>query len=140
MTILPMSRIALRNLFTKPATRRYPYVVREPFAASRGRLVIDYPACIHCLACAKRCPANAIAVDREAKTWSLDRFACVICGACVRVCPKKCLSISNERSRPLAFADREGRLDSYRTPAPPPAPAAAAGGEAAAPTGGPPDA
>jgi len=118
MTLLPMSRIALRNLFSKPATRRYPFVVREPFAATRGRIVIDYPACIHCLACAKRCPADAIVVDREAKTWAIDRFACVICGACVRACPKKCLAITNERSRAVDFADLEGRVERHSSPLP----------------------
>lgn len=126
MTVLPMSRIALRNLFSRPATRRYPFVVREPFAASRGRVVIDYQACTHCLACARRCPADAIVVDRAALTWSIDRFACVICGACVRVCPKKCLSLTNERCRPLDAADAEGRMERHASPRPAePSPSAA---------------
>ena len=116
MTLLPMSRIAIRNLFTKPATRRYPAFVREPFAATRGRVVIDHAACSHCLACARRCPAAAIVVDRQAMSWRIDRFACVICGACVRVCPKKCLAITNERSRPVDFGDLAGRVEEHRGP------------------------
>jgi formate hydrogenlyase subunit 6/NADH:ubiquinone oxidoreductase subunit I len=114
MSFLPMARLALRNLVTRPVTRRYPYVVRTPFAGSRGRIIIDFPACIHCLACAKHCPADAIVVDREAKSWKIDRFACVICGACIRVCPKKCLLMSPERPRALDFADVAGRGEEHR--------------------------
>ncbi|MEI6875853.1 MAG: 4Fe-4S dicluster domain-containing protein [Spirochaetota bacterium] len=119
-----MARIAFRNFLTKPATRRYPFVVREPFAGSRGRIAIDFPACIHCLACAKHCPADAILVDRDAKTWSIDRFACVICGACIRACPKKCLLMTNERPLALDFADSAGRIETHRSIAGPQDPAA----------------
>ena len=31
----------VRNLFGKPATRRYPFEKREPFAGTRGHLEID---------------------------------------------------------------------------------------------------
>ena len=50
-----MTRILLRNLLQGPATRRYPLVVRPSFAASRGRITIDYPKCIHCGACLWNC-------------------------------------------------------------------------------------
>jgi formate hydrogenlyase subunit 6/NADH:ubiquinone oxidoreductase subunit I len=92
-----MARIALRNLLSPAATRRYPAVTRPAFAGSRGGIAIDYPLCVHCLACQRHCPAGAIRVDREAQSWELDRFACVVCGACVRACPKKCLSLSVAR-------------------------------------------
>jgi ech hydrogenase subunit F len=114
-----MARIVLMNFLAGPATRRYPYVVRPAFAESRGRIVIDYPACIHCGACAKHCPANAIAVSREPKSWRIDRFACVTCGACVRVCPKKCLGMQNERPKTVDFADLAGRIEEHSTPAEP---------------------
>ena len=114
MTLLPMARIALRNILTRPATRRYPFVVRPPFAGSRGRITIDFGACIHCMACSKHCPADAIVVDREAKSWTIDRFACVICGACIRACPKKCLFMSPERPLALGFADAAGRIEAHR--------------------------
>jgi formate hydrogenlyase subunit 6/NADH:ubiquinone oxidoreductase subunit I len=100
-----MARIALRNLVTKPATRPYPYVIRKPYAATRGSVVIEFSTCIHCLACAKHCPADAIAVDRLAKSWSIDRFACVLCGACVRACPKDCLSMVPDRPALRSFSE-----------------------------------
>ena len=52
-------------------------------------------------ACArKKCPSDAIEVDRKAKTWAIDRLRCVICGACVEVCPKKCLSMDTAYTTP----------------------------------------
>jgi ech hydrogenase subunit F len=110
-----MTRIILRNFVDGPATRRYPYVVRPAFAGSRGRIVIDYPQCIHCGACARRCPAKAIVVGKEPKSWRIDRFACVTCNLCVKVCPKKCLSMNNERPKSVDFADHAGRTEEHIT-------------------------
>lgn len=121
MSFLPMTVIALRNLFTKPATRRYPYVAREPFAGSRGRIVIDFPNCIACGACARRCPAGSITVDRAAKSWRIDRFSCVSCGLCVKVCPKKCLAMAPERPAPVRAGDKAGRVEEHVAAAPLPA-------------------
>ncbi len=109
-----MARTALRNLFTRPATRRYPYVVRPPFSTSRGRILNDFPKCILCSLCAKHCPANAIVVDKAEGLWRIDRFACVICGACIRACPVKCLSMGNERARTIDFSDMAGRTHEHR--------------------------
>jgi ech hydrogenase subunit F len=121
--LLPMSRVILKNFFSRPATRLYPFVVRPAFAESRGRIAIDYPQCIHCGACARRCPANAILVGKEPKSWRIDAFACVTCGLCVKVCPKKCLRMDNERPKSADFADKDSRVESHVTP-----PAPEAGG------------
>jgi ech hydrogenase subunit F len=114
-----MTRIVLKNLLTGPITRRYPYVVRPAIAGSRGRISIDYPQCIHCGACSKHCPANAIVVTREPKSWRIDNFACVTCGLCVRVCPKKCLAMEDERPKAVDFANLAGRTEEHVTPAAP---------------------
>jgi len=125
MIFLPMARIIFRNLLSKPATRLFPFVVRPSFASSRGRIAIDYPACIHCGACSRRCPAAAIVVGKEPKSWRIDNFACVTCGLCVKVCPKKCLFMEIERPAAVAFADLAGRVEYHETPpvSPPPVPA-----------------
>jgi formate hydrogenlyase subunit 6/NADH:ubiquinone oxidoreductase subunit I len=81
-----------KNLGRKAATRRYPFVKRELPPETRGHLDIEIDACIFCGACQKRCPANALAVTRTPKSWSVNHFACILCGHCVDVCPKKCLS------------------------------------------------
>ncbi len=41
----------------------------------------------------KRCPSQAIVVDRTAKTWTIDRFKCVICGSCIELCKFNVLSM-----------------------------------------------
>jgi len=114
VAFIPMAQTAFRNLFTKPATRRYPFVVRPAFPTSRGRILNDFPKCILCSLCAKHCPADAIVVDKAQGLWRIDRFACVICGACVRACPVKCLSMGNERPRAVDFADTAGRSHEHR--------------------------
>jgi ech hydrogenase subunit F len=124
VAFLPMTRIIFRNLLAGPSTRRYPYVVRPNFAASRGRITIDYPKCIHCGACARRCPANAIAVGKAPKSWRIENFACVTCGLCVRVCPVKCLGMDKDRPKSVLFADLAGRVEEHVSPAPPLPPAA----------------
>lgn len=87
----------IKNLFSKPATRLYPDINREPFERFRGRIVCDDANCIYCTLCEKKCPADAIRVNRTNKTWELDAFRCIICGECVSVCPKKCITMNNER-------------------------------------------
>ena len=114
MSFMPMARIALCNLIAKPATRRYPHEGRAPFAAARGRIEIDFPACIFCGACQRHCPAAAIVVARSESRWRIDRLACVICGACVIVCPKKCLVMSTIRQTPVLSSDISSAIEEHR--------------------------
>ena len=60
-------------------------------AAPSGDLVCA-DSCVFCGLCAKACPADAIKVDRKAKSWEVDKDACVKCGACIDKCPKQSLS------------------------------------------------
>ena len=55
----------------------------------------DLDVCVFCTLCARKCPAEAIAVDREKKTWELDRDACLSCGLCAQSCPKKCITMAD---------------------------------------------
>ncbi len=63
--------------------------------ANEGKLTCG-DACVYCTLCAKKCPVEAITVDREAKTWAVDEEKCIKCGVCVEKCPKKCLSFKTE--------------------------------------------
>ena len=82
----------LKNLFSQPATRLYPFEKRECFKNARGQMGgIDIDKCIFCGICARKCPSDAIVVNKAEKSWEIDKFKCVICGVCVEVCPKKCL-------------------------------------------------
>jgi len=94
----------VKSIFTKlasrPDTRPYPFTKRPPMAGARGHLDIEIDKCIFCGACQKRCPANALTVSRDPKSWTLNRYACVICGYCVEVCPKKCLFMNENHFTP----------------------------------------
>lgn len=89
-----------KNLGKKPATRKYPFEKRAAFAHSRGRVQgVDIDVCIFCGLCARKCPADAIAVNRVNKSWELDPFKCVICGACAEACPKKCIVMDEQHGQ-----------------------------------------
>ena len=75
--------------FTRPA----PPPAASPAPAAGGHPVNDPARCVYCTLCAKKCPQQAIAVDRTAKTWRLDPDACIGCGVCAAACPKKCLTM-----------------------------------------------
>ena len=79
MAFMDFTRTALKNLFSKPATRQYPQVPREYPARSRGHVEIDMDACILCGLCSRKCPSGAITVDRAAGTWSIDPAGCLWC-------------------------------------------------------------
>ncbi len=87
----------MKNLLSKPATRMYPFEKRENFKNTRGQLGdIDIDACIFCSICAKKCPSDAIIVNRNEKSWEVDRYKCIVCGVCTEVCPKKCLHMEEQ--------------------------------------------
>jgi len=100
MKMLPT---VLANLLGKPATRNYPFYVRESFEHARGELINDIGRCIFCGTCARKCPSQCLTVTRD-KTeglWTLEFFACVGCGVCVDACPVSCLS-QKTTHRPVA--------------------------------------
>lgn len=92
--------VAIKNFFSRPATRNYPKVKRRPYEGQRGHVTIDLPNCIYCGMCSRKCPVKAIAVNRAGREWSIDRFQCIMCGECVRSCPKKCLGYGPEYAAP----------------------------------------
>lgn len=96
-------------MFKKPATLMYPVVAREWQERTRGSIDINKEACILCGICARRCPADAIEVDRKGGTWTIHRMQCVQCGECVSACPKKCLDMNKQYTEPQA----EKVVDTY---------------------------
>jgi ech hydrogenase subunit F len=100
--MMNMTPTVLRNLFTKKATRLYPFEVREPFKKYRGELVNNMETCTFCTLCSKKCPSQCITVDRKAGTWDLDPYACIGCGICVQNCPVSSLSMTNDHKKPAA--------------------------------------
>jgi ferredoxin len=129
---LPMVPRALRNLASRPATRRYPTEVRPKYVGTRGAIDFDVETCNYCMLCARRCPAAAITVSREDRVWAIEQLTCIACGVCVDVCAKKSLSMAVDTRKVHLRAEvgpqgqRPGH-EEWHTDAPSPAaPAAAA--------------
>lgn len=125
--MLTLTPTALKNLFSKRATRLYPFEVRGNFDMYRGTLHNDIDSCIFCGMCARKCPSQCITVDRKKGTWELDPFACILCGVCVDNCPPSSLSMDKEHRKPLS---ERGTLLLTGTP-PKPKKKAAPSGDAA---------
>lgn len=88
---------AIKHIFSKPVTTRYPDVKPQISENYRGEPIFDYNLCIGCSLCSRNCPSNAIEmVDVEGKKrpqYRLDK--CIFCNTCVEVCPKKAIQRSN---------------------------------------------
>lgn len=126
-----MFQLITKNFFNKPVTRAYPLQPeREAFERSRGQIVFDNQNCIYCGICMRKCPADAIIVDRKENKWELNEFRCIICGECVQSCPKKSITMSNERKSPgtsrQIHTDIRPKVESPTPPAAPAKPAVAA--------------
>ncbi len=88
-----MGGMTFGSLFKKPETLRYPFETKPAPEGLKGHIENSVDNCILCGICQRTCPADAIVVDKSARTWTIDPFLCVQCGSCVRECPKKCLSM-----------------------------------------------
>ncbi len=100
---------AVRMLWKKPATVKYPVEKVAMPENFRGKIKFNSQTCIGCKICMRDCPAKAVEIsptDKEkvfkAKFY-LDR--CIYCAQCVDSCPRKALSSSPEYE--LAHYDRK---------------------------------
>jgi len=101
MVFFEMAKTALRTVLSRPATILYPAQAAKKTALTRGHVTIDESQCISCGSCQRRCPAQAIVIAKEEKTWQIDRLRCVVCRACVEVCPVKCLLMDTQYTAPV---------------------------------------
>lgn len=116
MVYFEMVRTALRTVLSKPATILYPVEAAKRTPISRGHVVQDGSKCISCSICMKKCPAQAIVLDKEAKTWQIDRFRCIVCNCCIDVCPTKCLSMDTQYTAPATAQGVETFAITYVKP------------------------
>ena len=83
---------ALRSLFSRPYTIRFPYEPSVPPEAFRGKPKFVEAECIGCGACAQVCPANAIEVvdqvedGKGRRVITIHHDHCIFCGQCHRYC------------------------------------------------------
>ena len=100
MAFFEMVKTALRTVLQRPVTILYPLQAAKKTPLSRGHVVFDGSKCISCSICQRKCPAQAIVLDKEAKTWQINRFRCIVCNSCVDTCPSKCLFMDTQYTAP----------------------------------------
>ncbi len=83
----------LKNFFGGPATRLYPVEVREPFEHARGQVSFNEDKCTLCGTCVRRCPAEAISMDKEKNELTFYPARCIVCEVCVDICPRKAIDL-----------------------------------------------
>lgn len=122
-----MFKRTFSHLFTKPATKKYPFVkpqLREDFrgkpeytinacnmielCGNKGELPFDLKSIVNanCQVCYRDCPANAIKiveVDGK-KRPQFDLNKCIFCNQCVDSCPRQAITGSNNYE--LATTDK----------------------------------
>ena len=116
MGFFEMTKTALRTVLSRPATILYPAQAAKRTPLTGGHIVFDGSRCISCSICQRKCPAQAIVLNKEAKSWQIDRFRCVMCSSCVDTCPSKCLSMDPVYTAPASAKDVEVFTITYVKP------------------------
>ncbi len=104
---MKMLKTIIKQFCHKPVTTTFPVKPAKKYEATRGHLIFDPSKCTSCTICMKRCPSQAIVVDKAAKTWTIDRFRCVICGSCIDLCRFGSLSMDTSYPAAATPAERE---------------------------------
>jgi len=96
MWLVPFFKKLFKSLSQKAPTHTYPAAPMPKDPLVRGHVEIDIDTCIFCNICVRKCPADAITIDKKGKAWEISHFQCIVCGECVTACPKKCLYMRPE--------------------------------------------
>ena len=116
MAFFEMVKMALKTVLHRPATILYPAQPAKKTPLTRGHVTLDGSRCISCGTCQRRCPSQAILLNKEAKTWQIDRLRCVVCNSCVDTCPVKCLVMDTQYSSPVTVRGVEMITITYVKP------------------------
>jgi formate hydrogenlyase subunit 6/NADH:ubiquinone oxidoreductase subunit I len=101
MGFFAMTKTVLRNLAEGPATRQYPLVPARTCPLTRGHITFDPATCRSCGLCSRRCPCEAIRLDKEEKVWEINRMRCIACGDCVEGCPFGSITMERDYLPPV---------------------------------------
>jgi formate hydrogenlyase subunit 6/NADH:ubiquinone oxidoreductase subunit I len=92
----PMIKEVLSQIFTKPATSKYPCVKASVPEDFRGKQVFDINLCVGCGLCSRDCPAKAIEMVEvdgiRRPLFHLD--LCIFCYQCAEGCPRNAIKSS----------------------------------------------
>ncbi len=106
---------ALKYLFSRSYTTRYPYGKADIHPRFRGKPEFQQDDCLGCTACAEVCPPDAIEVIDDIKNRKrrvvryLDK--CIHCGECERICTCEC-GVKMVSEFELAVYDKKDLVDS----------------------------
>jgi len=108
---------ALRSLFSKAYTSRYPFVKVVPPDGFRGKPEFSEKDCVGCLACMEVCPGRAIDyIDDKVKklrTITQHQDNCIFCQQCERACiTEKGIKLTKEFE--LSIFDRRQGISESR--------------------------
>ena len=105
---------ALKYIFSRPYTTKYPYGKADIHSRFRGKPEFQQDDCLACTACAEVCPPGAIEVidDIENKKRRVVRYLdkCIHCGECERICTCKS-GVKMVPEFALAVYDRKDLVD-----------------------------
>lgn len=110
-------KLAIKSLFSRPYTTKFPAEPFEPIEQYRGRPRYDKDECIGCGACFNVCPAKCIdMIDDASSEPPMRRLihhhdACIECGQCERYCTtekgiKQTTEFDNVGFAPEDFEDK----------------------------------
>jgi formate hydrogenlyase subunit 6/NADH:ubiquinone oxidoreductase subunit I len=91
----------INNLTRRPRTRLYPLEIRQLPVGVRGHIEFNMEKCIFCTLCEKRCPADAIKVDRKGKILTFEPLRCIVCEACIEGCAKDAITLYEQWRSPV---------------------------------------
>lgn len=93
-----MIRKALRNIFKKRKTCKYPFAKPKVAKGFRGKQIYDRKKCTGCKRCVIHCPTNTIKFLSKTKKVKINLDKCIFCGVCEDVCPVRAILFSKEFS------------------------------------------
>ncbi|MBE0466593.1 MAG: 4Fe-4S binding protein [Candidatus Desulforudis sp.] len=113
----------LKNLGSRPATRPYPVVFREPYRGARGKIEFQAHNCVFCGECERQCPTGAIFLDTRWEqpdasepTWYrvFDPCGCILCGVCIEACVYEALNLGDRHESPATQKELDfNRVESW---------------------------
>ncbi len=115
-------REAVKSIFSRPYTTKFPYAPHEPYDGYRGKPKYFEEYCVGCGACAEVCPANAISVIDPVESVKKEETVpkrkielrydmCIFCGNCQAHCiTEKGIQLTKEYD--LAILDRKLAVES----------------------------
>lgn len=76
--------------------RRIFFVRKELSGPRTGKIVTDVDACMACGVCVKKCPTNALKLEKDEVIVDSDK--CILCGECDIICPVNAIKLKTETS------------------------------------------